>query len=458
MKLITTITALACTVSAFAQSGASHPGFTQLNGIEYKIIKDVPGKTAQMGEVVEFNIVAKADTLTVGDTYKQGKPAITRVEEIKGPGQFQALFPLLSAGDSAVIYVSCDTILKTIPADKVAAAPKWLKSGAFVTVSLSVVSVMSLDDYKNEMEARQAKEKQAADEHAKKQQPIDEKILQDYFAKNNIKAQKTPSGLYYTIKQAGSGDQVQQGQTVSLKYTGKTLDGKAFDSNIDTAIGHHGADPLVFNVGQGQMIPGIDEGVTLLKSGSKATIYIPSPLGYGAQSPMPDIPSDAILVFEVEVEAIQPETIEETPHADPAQLAKDDKILKAYFTKKNIKAKKTASGLYYTIQKAGTGSPIKKGQSVSIKYTGKSLNGHVFDSNIDAAVAAKNQHATDPLTFAVGKGEMIPGVDEGAALLKKGSKATFYLPSPLAYGTESPTPEIAPNSILVFEVEVTGVK
>ncbi len=53
---------------------------------------------------------------------------------------------------------------------------------------------------------------------------------------------------------------------------------------------------------------------------------------------------------------------------------------------------------------------------------------------------------------------MIPGVDEGVALLKKGSKATFYLPSPLAYGAQSAGPNVGPNSILIFMVEITEVK
>ena len=56
-----------------------------------------------------------------------------------------------------------------------------------------------------------------------------------------------------------------------------------------------------------------------------------------------------------------------------------------------------------------------------------------------------------------GAHQMIPGVDEGVALLKKGSKATLYLPSPLGYGEQGP-PNIGPNAILVFEVEITDVK
>ena len=136
----------------------------------------------------------------------------------------------------------------------------------------------------------------------------------------------------------------------------------------------------------------------------------------------------------------------------------DDRILQDYFAKNNIKAEKTASGLYYTIQKAGSGAQIAKGQSVGMMYTGKTLDGMVFDSNMDPEVAKKNGHGTDALKFVVGMGQMIPGVDEGVGLLKKGAKATLYLPSPIAYGAQSPSPNIAPNAILIFEVEITEVK
>jgi FKBP-type peptidyl-prolyl cis-trans isomerase len=53
---------------------------------------------------------------------------------------------------------------------------------------------------------------------------------------------------------------------------------------------------------------------------------------------------------------------------------------------------------------------------------------------------------------------MIPGMDEGVALLKKGAKATLYLPSPIAYGAQAAGPDVPPNSILIFDVEITDVK
>lgn len=268
-------------------------GFKKLNGIEYKIIKDVPGKNAQVGDIVEYHIIAKADTFNLGDSRKQnnGNPAMVRVEDVKKSGQFQAVFTVLSAGDSALVEISCDTLMKSIPANQLQQAMQsspWLKKGNKVKVSIAIVSVKSMDDYKKEQEAKKMVQAQT-----------DDKLIQDYIAKNNIKAQKTASGVYYAITKDGTGTQVTKGLSVSMKYTGKNLAGKTFDTNTDSSF-HH-MEPLTFTVGAGQMIPGMDEAAALLKKGSKATIFIPSPLGYGPQAIGPDVPANSVLVFDVEV-------------------------------------------------------------------------------------------------------------------------------------------------------------
>jgi FKBP-type peptidyl-prolyl cis-trans isomerase FkpA len=297
---------------------SSNGGFKQTHGVSYKIVKDVPGKNAQMGDIVEFNIFVKVDTLpgkalVLADTRKQGKPSITRVDSIRQPGDFQAIFPMMSAGDSAVVEVLCDTILKTVPPQAMGNLPKWLKKGNKVMINVAVVSIKSKEEYQKEMEAKQAQMQQEMKAKAEQQMPIDDKILQDYFAKNNIKATKTASGLYYTIKKPGSGPQITKGEMVSMKYTGKTLEGKAFDSNVDTSVGHHGTEPLTWPVGGGQMIPGVDEGAMLLKKGSVATLYLPSPLAYGQQSPNPAIAPNSVLVFDVEITDVKPAPANKQP-------------------------------------------------------------------------------------------------------------------------------------------------
>lgn len=280
----------------------SDGGFKKLKGIEYKIVKDAPGKNAQMGDIVEFHMLAKVDTFTLADTRAQGSPAPVRVEDVKSSGQFQAVFPMLSAGDSAVIEISCDTLIANIPEaqKQQQQLPPWLKKGNKIKINMSVVSIKSMDEYKKEMEKKQEDMQREMKEKAAQQMPVDDKMLQDYFAKNNIKPMKTASGVYYTISKPGSGANIAKGQTASIRYTGKTLDGKVFDSNVDTTVSHN-SQLLSIPVGAHQVIPGMDECMEMLKKGSKATMYIPSPLAYGPNSPSPAIAPNSILMFDVEV-------------------------------------------------------------------------------------------------------------------------------------------------------------
>ena len=272
---------------------ASSAGFKKLKGIKYKIVKDVPGKNAAIGDVVEFHILVKIDTMVIADSRKQnnGKPAGDRVEEVQGTGQWKAVLPMLCAGDSAIVEISCDTLLKVIPSDQV---PSWMVKGKTIKVYLSIVSVKSMEEYTQEMQAKAAV-----------QGMQDDKILQDYFAKNSIKAQKTESGVYYTIQQPGMGDKIVNGQTVTMNYTGKTLDGNVFDSNVDSNF-HH-PQPFDFVPGTGGVIKGWEDAALVLNKGTKATLYIPSQLAYGAQSPSPAIPANSILIFNVEVVDVKAE-------------------------------------------------------------------------------------------------------------------------------------------------------
>lgn len=133
-----------------------------------------------------------------------------------------------------------------------------------------------------------------------------------------------------------------------------------------------------------------------------------------------------------------------------AQRTIDEKKLQEYFTKHNIQPIK-ASGIYYTITKEGIGHKILAGETVTMMYTGKFPDGRVFDSNTDPTF-----HHTEPLTVEIGAGKVIKGWDRGVQLLKKGSVATLYIPSGMAYGPEGgPVPS---NAILIFDVQVLDVR
>ncbi len=135
------------------------------------------------------------------------------------------------------------------------------------------------------------------------------------------------------------------------------------------------------------------------------------------------------------------------------QKETDEKILTDYFAKNKIKATRTASGVYYVISKKGTGPNAKPGQQVSMKYLGTFLDGKRFDGNMDENYEAKGS----PYSFVLGAHQVIEGWDDGLANFNNGARGVLYLPSASAYGPSGMGP-IPPNSVLVFKVEMVGLK
>jgi FKBP-type peptidyl-prolyl cis-trans isomerase FkpA len=141
-------------------------------------------------------------------------------------------------------------------------------------------------------------------------------------------------------------------------------------------------------------------------------------------------------------------------NAEPAKLQK-------YLDDNKIKANKTDSGLYYVITQQGQGPLIAPNDTAVINYVGRQLNGKVFDTSIKAeGIKAKltniDQRPFKPIPVVIGQKKVIEGWDTGLRLLNKGAKATFIIPSKLAYGAMGAGP-IAPYTPIVFDLEVVDV-
>jgi peptidyl-prolyl cis-trans isomerase A (cyclophilin A) len=106
---------------------------------------------------------------------------------------------------------------------------------------------------------------------------------------------ETPSGLRFQILQKGNGKKAEKGSKVSVHYKGQLLDGTVFDSSYKRK------EPIDFTLGVGQVISGWDEGIQLLQVGDKARLVIPSDLAYGERGAGGLIPSNATLIFDVEL-------------------------------------------------------------------------------------------------------------------------------------------------------------
>ena len=132
--------------------------------------------------------------------------------------------------------------------------------------------------------------------------------------------------------------------------------------------------------------------------------------------------------------------------AEATKAAKEagEKFLADNKTREGVKV--TASGLQYVVEKEGEGAQPTAEDEVTVHYTGRLLNGQVFDSSVQRG---------EPATFPLNR--VIPGWTEGVQLMKEGAKYTFFIPSDLAYGPQGIPNAIPPHSTLIFEVELIKV-
>lgn len=113
---------------------------------------------------------------------------------------------------------------------------------------------------------------------------------------------------------------------------------------------------------------------------------------------------------------------------------------------KRAEVKTTPSGLQYEVLKEGEGESPKADQSVTVHYTGKLIDGTVFDSSVERG---------EPATFGVT--QVIPGWVEALQLMKVGAKWRLFIPSALAYGPQGAGGVIGPNQTLIFDVELLKI-
>lgn len=140
--------------------------------------------------------------------------------------------------------------------------------------------------------------------------------------------------------------------------------------------------------------------------------------------------------------------LEEKQRAAAAEMGKVNEDAGRKFLDENgkrVEVRTTASGLQYEVLKEGTGLQPTAADQVTVHYTGKLIDGTVFDSSVERG---------EPATFGVT--QVIPGWVEALQLMKEGAKYRLFIPSQLAYGPNGAGP-IAPNSTLIFDVELIKV-
>jgi FKBP-type peptidyl-prolyl cis-trans isomerase len=266
------------------------------SGLVYKFVNDAPGTNLpKLGDNVEVHINTHINDSMLFNSrvLNHGQPVGFTVMPPSFKGDLVEGLMLMTPGDSAVFLISVDSVQKSG-----AQLLPWMKSGDMIEYDVQMASVKSKEQVKAETETKSAAQKS-----------IDDNLLQEYFKANKLKPMKTASGLYYVITKKGAGDLPKAGNNITVNYTGKTLNGVTFDSNVDSNF-HH-VQPFSFLVGQHQVISGWDEGLMLMNKGCKASLFIPSGLAYGERGAGEKIPANSILIFDVEVTKIAEDKKEE---------------------------------------------------------------------------------------------------------------------------------------------------
>jgi len=267
---------------------------------------------------------------------------------------------------------------------------------------------------------------------------------------------KADNGLHYKFfNQDEAGHKAVAGEAISLRYILKkqSNDSLIFDSksNSPDGIARIGLD-------SSSTIGGIEDALKMMAKGDSAGFILNADSFFLKTNRSKELPpfirQGEHLYFYVKM--IDIKTKAEVDENRKMQMAEQQAKIRVFMEKEKgdydkyladnkITAKPTASGLIYIETKKGNGPAPKPEEIVKVHYTGKLLDGTVFDSSVERG---------QPIEFPLG--QVIPGWVEGLQLMKKGGKAKLIIPSALAYG-ENGKGSIPPFAPLVFEVELIDI-
>lgn len=252
-------------------------------GFPYVMYVDKDGATPQVGDKIVYKrqikkIVMGQDSIL--DPFKEGSIVLPAADQVGSPlPPDYELILMLSPGDSASVWQFGD---------------KLPDNPYFKPTDTIVYELVLLDIPMTKAEMDKIAEESKAME-SEVSSLVAETLSKFKSGALSQSIKKVESGLQYFLHEEGTGEKIQQGDMVEVHYYGVLMNGNMFDNSFARG------EPFRFQVGMGQVIPGWDEGLSLLSVGDKATIFIPYQLGYGEAGAPPNIPGKSNLAFYVEI-------------------------------------------------------------------------------------------------------------------------------------------------------------
>lgn len=264
--------------------------------------------------------------------------------------------------------------------------------------------------------------------------------------KNNPYAgfEKTKSGLYYKFYNQNVGDTPQMMELIDLQMACYINDTSVIIPN----------NRMIMQMIEPLFAGDIYDAIKMMTIGDSASFIVRTDSTFMTLFQLPTLPAEFtandIMRFDIKLNDFYPESefaakqIEymKKTYKNETEIAENE--LNKYLKENNYNPIKTNSGLYYLQTKAGHGEKPQVGTMVKVHYTGKLLDGTVFDSSVSR---------NEPLQFVLGVGQVIPGWDEGIQLMSKGEKGILFIPYYLGYGDRG-AGTIPPFATLIFDVEL----
>ncbi|MCK4662240.1 MAG: FKBP-type peptidyl-prolyl cis-trans isomerase [Bacteroidales bacterium] len=276
-RIILSLVGLICFVISCNNSQKGYK--THDSGLKYKFIEQNENALKpKIGDILEISMQYSNENdsvIEISDFFRMqlNEPSHT-------DGSIEDGLALMRVGDSAHFLIDAFSFYtKTRKVEM----PEFIVPGSNLKFHIKLLNFLKYEDF--EQERRSLNSKNSKEEIA---------LLNSFIKITNINIEPTSSGLYYIEQEEGRGKSPQPGNKVAVNYLGYFVDGKIFDSSYERN------EAFEFVFGAGEVIQGLDEGVSKMKEGGKAKLIIPSYLAYGEQGRGP-VPPFSTLIFEIEL-------------------------------------------------------------------------------------------------------------------------------------------------------------
>ena len=261
---------------------------------------------------------------------------------------------------------------------------------------------------------------------------------------------QTENGLYYRFEQQDkNAQQVQEGDVLVGEMTIR-LDTTVLRTNVGRTERLMPAIPMYDGV--------LHEGIMMMHLGDKATFAIEADsmakfMQPNQMPPMYEKGKGMKFYYEINLQDIVTKdefAAEQANYEAEMEKARTEEpeLIANYVKENNIKAQPNANGLYVIVKKQGKGTKVAVGRQVAIHYTGRLIDGTVFDSSV----------GNEPLSYVVGQMGLIRGWEEGVMGQPEGTQLQLIIPSAMGYGSQGAGQMIPPYSTLIFDLDIVSVK